>query len=63
MQISAVWSYEKRQVNGGSFVYFGMRLEDPTESHIQKLIAYNFNVLDAMQTRYGPSHLEVKLYR
>ena len=54
----AVWLYDKRAVNGGSFVYFG---DIPIESdtpETQQLIPYARQVLDALGVKHGPSHGE-----
>lgn len=29
-KLVAIWEYDKRPVNGANFVYFGMRLQDPS---------------------------------
>jgi len=54
-----VWVYDKRPVNGASFVYFGDIPVDPGSPESQLLIPYVRGVLDAIGVRNGPSHGEV----
>ena len=58
----AAWEYDKRPVNGAPFVYFGMRPRAAGDgAHVDAMIAYARRVLDALQVRHGPSHMEIKL--
>lgn len=58
-KVVAIWEYDKRPVNGASFVYFGMRLMPADTAKSQELIRYADGVLDALGIRQGPSHMEV----
>lgn len=60
-KVVMVWVYDKRQVNGAAFVYFGCVpvLSDSPEAKI--LIPYVAKVLDSLQVRNGPSHGEVMM--
>ncbi len=60
-KITAVWEYDKREANGASFVYFGMRLRTCEGKKEKMLIEYAYTVLDAMGIMNGPGHMEVKL--
>ena len=59
-KITAIWQYDKREVNGASFVYFGTKLMSSTGPMFQKMVAYSSEVLDALEIREGPSHMEVR---
>ncbi|KAL3932384.1 MAG: hypothetical protein SGBAC_010875 [Bacillariaceae sp.] len=57
-KVMMTWVYDKRDANGGSFVYFG---DIPIESdtpEAQQLIPYARKVLDALGVKHGPSHGE-----
>jgi biotin carboxylase len=58
-KIIAIWEYDKRPVNGASFVYFGMRLMSSDTPKSQELIKYADGVLNALGIMQGPSHMEV----
>lgn len=61
-KVTAVWEYDKREANGGAFVYFGMRLV-PYSERVQEMIDYHLQVLDALGFKYGAGHGEVKFCR
>ncbi|RLN89512.1 hypothetical protein BBJ28_00002022 [Nothophytophthora sp. Chile5] len=61
-KVVAVWKYDKRRVNDAAFVYFGLSLV-PAQGLVNDLIAYQFQVLDALGIRNGPAHGEVKFCR
>lgn len=48
-------------MNGAGFVCFGQRAIGPDEPEVEQLRAYAFSVLDALDFKFGPSHMEVKL--
>ena len=50
--------YDKRAVNGGSFVYFGDIPVDSDSPEAKVLIPYARGVLDALGCKHGPSHGE-----
>jgi biotin carboxylase len=54
-----VWCYDKRAVNGASFVYFGDIPIDPESPEAKLLIPYASAVLDVLGVRHGPSHAEI----
>lgn len=58
-KLVAIWQYDKRVCNGANFVYFGMKLVSSQCDRSQQLVAYSSRVLDALEIRQGPSHMEV----
>lgn len=54
-----VWVYDKRPVNGASFVYFGDIPLDSESEEAKQLIPYARGVLDALGVKNGPSHGEI----
>lgn len=44
-KLVAIWEYDKREANGASFVYFGMRLIDSTSRKAQEMREYGDKVL------------------
>eukprot|EP00808_Paulinella_micropora_P024235 g79402.t1 len=54
-----VWEYDKRQANGGDFVYFGTRAKFGDWPRAKELIEYQFKVLDALGIMNGAGHGEV----
>jgi hypothetical protein len=58
-KLVAIWQYDKREINGASFVYFGMKLMSSNTRMGQRMVAYSSEVLDALEIRQGPSHMEV----
>ena len=57
-KLCALWQYDKRQVNGAAFVYYGNKLIDPNDSIGKALVTYARSVLDAVSIAHGPSHME-----
>ena len=60
---AAVWEYDRRAINGASFVCMGQRLLCDDEDVVNKLVEYEKNVLDALGILNGPSHGEVKWHQ
>jgi hypothetical protein len=58
---AAIWRYDRRAINGAGFVLLGQRLVAPEEPEVALLTAYAFRVLNALEFKHGPSHMEVKL--
>lgn len=58
-KLAAIWQYDKRQCNGANFVYFGMKLVSSHSPMAQAMVAYSSQVLDALDIKQGPSHMEV----
>ena len=58
-KLVAIWEYDKRFVNNANFVYFGMKLMSPDSEKMQSMVRYADLVLDALDIRQGPSHMEV----
>jgi biotin carboxylase len=58
-KVVAVWQYDKRSCNGANFIYHGMRLRNPEEPHVRRMIEYSRLVLDALKVSIGPSHMEI----
>jgi len=57
----AIWQYDKKPTNGAPFVYNGMRPRCADEPILHEMIEYARKILDALDIRHGPSHMEVKL--
>eukprot|EP01038_Epipyxis_sp_PR26KG_P016136 gene16136-21931_t len=62
-KLVAVWEYDKRQVNGANFVYFGNKILPSSHSAIAQLLPYANQVLDALQISQGASHMEIIMTR
>ncbi len=58
-KIVAVWKYDKREVNGANFVYFGMTLCDCDTPEVRNMIEYARKVVAALKIYQGPTHMEV----
>ena len=58
-KLVAIWEYDKRSVNNANFVYFGMRLVTSDSEKARAMVAYADKVLDALDIKEGPSHMEV----
>ena len=56
-----VWVYDKREANGGGFVYFGMIPVPSDDPVVQLLIDYTFGCIDALKISNGATHNEVML--
>jgi len=56
---TAVWAYDKRPANGGSFVYFGQRPLSIESAVARDLIQYTRRVIEALGIRNGATHSEV----
>ncbi|GAP46276.1 ATP-grasp domain-containing protein [Streptomyces azureus] len=56
-----VWKYTKISVNGVSNRISGALSVAPGEPARAALVAYAFDVLDALEVRHGPAHLEIML--
>ncbi|KAF0695209.1 Aste57867_13973 [Aphanomyces stellatus] len=62
-KVTAIWKYDKRRVNDAAFVYFGLSIVPASTDVVNKLIDYQFTVLDALGFKNGPGHGEVKFCR
>lgn len=60
-QICAIWQYDKREANGRFNVYHGTFPVANNSELSQKLIAYVYQVLNALEFRNGPAHAEIKM--
>jgi len=56
---TAVWEYDKREVNGMNFVYHAIRLMDKSEPKVKQMANYMAKVNGALGIMFGPSHGEV----
>lgn len=56
-----VWVYDKREANGGQFVYFGMIPVPMTDPVAQVLIDYTLGCIEALKIRNGATHNEVMM--
>jgi len=55
--------YDRRAVNGASFVCFGQKILSADEPRCAEMIAYQKRVIDALGIRNGPTHGEVKWFQ
>jgi len=56
-----VWVYDKREANGGQFVYFGM-IPVPTDDPVAGvLIEYTKGCIEALKIRNGATHNEIMM--
>eukprot|EP00984_Skeletonema_dohrnii_P008193 scaffold3007_cov144-Skeletonema_dohrnii-CCMP3373.AAC.11 len=70
-KVAALWKYDKRSVNGAPFVYFMTQLipaannddEGPSKDVEEAVCNYVFNALEALDIRWGLSHVEVIVTR
>mmetsp|Transcript_12449 Transcript_12449/g.16757 ORF Transcript_12449/g.16757 Transcript_12449/m.16757 type:complete len:330 (+) Transcript_12449:690-1679(+) len=60
-KVVAIWEYDRRPTNGAGFVLHGQKLLSGEHPVVQKLVPYAAKVLTALDLKYGPSHMEVKL--
>lgn len=71
-KVAALWKYDKRAANGAPFVYFGTQLVPATANnngdgeegsrkyYVEEAVCnYVFNALEALDIRWGMSHVEV----
>ena len=59
-RVLALWRYEKEAANGAPFVYSYMELASVAGTVERSLTDYACAVLDALQWRWGPCHIELK---
>jgi hypothetical protein len=62
-RVVSIYRYEKISVNGAPFVYYARHLLPPSGGVQDKLAAYFFGCLDALQIRQGPCHGELRMTR
>ncbi len=70
-KVAALWKYDKRPVNDAPFVYFATELipaannddEGPNKDVEEAVCNYVFDALDALDIRWGLSHVEVIVTR
>lgn len=55
--------YDRRAVNGASFICFGQRILTADEPRCQELINYQKRVITALGIKHGPTHGEVKWFQ
>ncbi|GMI01569.1 hypothetical protein TrLO_g10212 [Triparma laevis f. longispina] len=60
-KVTAIWEYDKREVNGQFNVYFGMRLRAVETDLERQIVQYQRSVLEALEIRNGPAHAEVMM--
>ena len=61
-KVVAIWAYDRRAINGASFICHGQQLLIASDEPCSQLIAYMKKVLDALGIMNGPSHGEVKWF-
>ena len=71
-KVAALWKYDKRAVNNAPFVYFATQLvpaannddDEGSNKDVEEAVCnYVFNALDALDIRWGLSHVEVIVTR
>mmetsp|Transcript_20851 Transcript_20851/g.34402 ORF Transcript_20851/g.34402 Transcript_20851/m.34402 type:complete len:609 (+) Transcript_20851:154-1980(+) len=70
-KVAALWKYDKRPMNGAPFVYFATQLipaasndgEESKKDVEEAVCNYVFNALEALDIRWGLSHVEVIVTR
>ena len=62
-KVVAIWEYDRRAVNGASFVCFGQRCLTIDDPRVKELVAYQKRVCTALGILNGPSHGEVKWFQ
>ena len=60
-KVTAIWRYDKKSANGAPFVYFGMTLVDAGSDSAKALVDYAEKVLECLEVKHGPSHMELML--
>lgn len=60
-KVIALWSYDRRPTNGAGFVLHGQSLVGSSDPVVAPLVAYAEQVLDALEIKHGPAHMEVKM--
>jgi len=56
---TAVWEYDKREVNGMKFVYHAIYLIDKSDPRVQQMAEYMGKVVAALGIKFGSTHGEV----
>lgn len=59
--VTDMWRYHKKSLDGRSFMYDCEELSYPEEQIRKQLQRYIFDVLSALEFRFGPSHCELIL--
>lgn len=70
-KVAALWKYDKRSVNDAPFVYFATQLipaanndDEASNKDVEEAVCnYVFDALDALDIRWGLSHVEVIVTR
>ena len=57
--VLAIWRYDKGEANGAPFCYYGAEPVGCTDERARGVAAYALAVLDALEWRWGPVHMEV----
>eukprot|EP01041_Mallomonas_annulata_P013775 gene13775-29292_t len=60
-KIVAIWKYDKRSINNAPFVYYCTELVTEYSDDISKLMDYTEKVLEALEVKWGPAHIEIKM--
>ena len=58
-KVLALWRYDKGEANGAPFVYRGIDAMAHSGERATRIAAYAAKVLDALEWRHGPVHMEV----
>lgn len=57
--VLAIWRYDKGEANGAPFCYYGAEPVGCTDERARAVATYALAVLDALEWRWGPVHMEV----
>ncbi len=60
-KVAALWRYDKRSSNNAPFVYFATEIIDAQSETGQKVCNYAMKALDALDLKWGLTHVEVIL--
>ena len=60
-KVVALWKYDKGEANGAPFVYFGIDAMGGSGQTAKLLIDYARRLLDTLDWRWGPCHIEVMM--
>ena len=62
-KVVGIWLYDRRVVNGASFVCYGQESLTIDAPHCRELVEYQKRVVTALGIRNGPTHGEVKWFQ
>ncbi|KAB8027716.1 ATP-grasp domain-containing protein [Fluviispira multicolorata] len=60
-ELVAMWKYEKKLTINGNFIYSSLKLVDSQNIYFDRLLNYSKQVVKALGTCIGPSHVEIMI--